>query len=211
MRPGLLLAFSSSSQGRLWKTSDWPVPSGTTPRGGEVKRAGGNVRPKGPRRVVDGVWCVRLADGHVIGWCASKWYQAPPILFAPGEFSWTALREHGKYWKEVMKKPAIGESLGIGDNTLWVPSKGLKLFPHADELLTKPCWDDSTLKGEVTLWLSLQPGFCKALLALKGMGIKSMITGRTWDDLWACLDLAIKTDSLPWQPDGPARGKAKGK
>jgi len=106
-----------------------------------------------------------------------------------------------------MKMPIAPTGPGPGDPPPDHP-KLLAKLPRCAEFFAAPTWDDgTTYKGERTVWVCVSRSSVKLLVKVENPPLKMMVSGRTWDDAWAALELALKSDNPPWEWPEPTPEK----
>jgi hypothetical protein len=112
---------------------------------------------------------------------------------------------------EKMKKPEPKVSAGeVSVAPAEVPQH-LKKMPHVADLLLSPCWEGGDFKGDVALFVFVTPTLVKLLVKVESPGLKLMVTGRSWDEAWAALELVLRGDDVPWESDAPRERKGRKK
>lgn len=105
-----------------------------------------------------------------------------------------------------MKVPVIATG-AVGDGGERETSKLLGKLVTLCEVLFTPTWDGETAKGEVALMVFRGNPFTRVLLKIENPPLKMSVQGRTLDDAFAGLELALKSDHPPWESDGGSKGK----
>lgn len=106
-----------------------------------------------------------------------------------------------------MEVPSVSSGGGSQEEGPVEAPKLLGKLPTVVELLFRPSWDGKVMKGKRSVMGFLEGPFVKLLVKVENPPLKMMVQGRTWDDAWAALELALKSSNPPWENDGPPGGK----
>lgn len=160
-------------------------------------------RPKGPARR-KWRWLVTVLGG--VRWvvpCHPYRGCFPPVATPLCAYcGCEACQEAGREI-EMYKKP-VTRAVEQGVEFARVESpKMLSKLPTITEVLVQPSWEDGETKGERGLFVFVSATLVKLLLKLERPPVKLMVSGRTWDEAWAALELVLKSPEVPWEQDAP--------
>jgi len=102
-----------------------------------------------------------------------------------------------------MKRPSVSagdESKGL--SRVEVPKSLLKL-PHVAELVVQPVWEGGEAKGERAVFVFVSNALVKLLVKIESPPLKLLVSGRSWDEAWAALEVILRGEDVPWEQDTP--------
>lgn len=105
-----------------------------------------------------------------------------------------------------MKRPSVDDRTGVAPLARVEVPKSLTKLPQVAELLCQPMWEDGVPKGERCLFTFLGEGSVRLLAKVECPAVKLLVSGRSWDESWAALELLLRGDDIPWQADTLPRG-----
>lgn len=100
-----------------------------------------------------------------------------------------------------MKMPQLEASATSGDVIPLPESKMLAKLPNVAELLLVPTWEDGPHKGKRCAMLFFEGSICKLLVKLEGQRLKTMVSARGFDEVWAGLEVLLKGGNVPWEQE----------
>lgn len=112
-----------------------------------------------------------------------------------------------------MKRPDKVSAAGLPSLATKDESLALSMFPHVEDLLLDPNWDDATPKGKRCLMFFIDESAVRVLLKLEGDCLKCSAVARGFDESLSALEMLLKTGTVVWEQDQPPpqRGRKKGK
>lgn len=84
---------------------------------------------------------------------------------------------------------------------VWSPSKLLKPLPVTNDLLGNPTWEEGQLRGERSLMVFSKASSVTVIAKVQTPPLKVVVSGHTFDEAMAALEVALASPQCPWQVD----------
>lgn len=105
-----------------------------------------------------------------------------------------------------MKRPSVSDQAASPSLTRVETPKSLAKMPQVAELLCQPAWEDGVAKGERCVFGFVGEGSVRLLVKVENPPVKVLVSGRSWDEAWAALELLLRGEDVPWQADTLPKG-----
>jgi hypothetical protein len=169
-------------------------------------------RPKGPSLRRTRLVSLHTAIGDFTAWWDKWWGLGEFALRRPDGTQGDGRTARQLKKESAMKRPEKASATGLPSLAERQESLALSMFPHVEELLLDPNWDDLAPKGKRCLMFFIDDTAVRCLVKLEADLLKASCVARGFDECLAALELLLKTGQVVWEQDSPppARGKKKG-
>lgn len=100
---------------------------------------------------------------------------------------------------KVPNLPSSPDDLSIP--SVWPPSKILKNLAVTNDLIGNPIWEGGERRGERSLMVFAKSSSVTVIVKVQYPPLKVVVSGPTFDEALAALEVALASPHCPWQVD----------
>lgn len=163
-------------------------------------------RPQGPARRRAGPIRREIAGRVWLAWSDPWRGVSPPKLMPPCHWCGCGACVDAEMEVRAMKRPSVSDQAASPSLTRVETPKSLAKMPQVAELLCQPAWEDGVAKGERCVFGFVGEGSVRLLVKVENPPVKVLVSGRSWDEAWAALELLLRGEDVPWQADTLPKG-----